>query len=70
VRRLKDLGLLERHPRKELYEGCNTEIEALNRGGLSAGQIAKRFGMSKGAVKAVLRRRKRRGYPDRFSGVG
>jgi hypothetical protein len=64
VRRLKDAGALERRPRGERLKVRNDRIQAMHDRGLTPGQIAKREGMSRGAVRMVLRRRKRAGYAD------
>ena len=65
VRRLKDLGILDRQPRGERKAARNDRIRAKHARGLSPGLIAKQEGMTRGAVRMVLRRGKRAGYVGR-----
>lgn len=63
--RVEDLGwrVRERRLSPEPFEERNDEIERLHGRGLRPGQIANKLGMTRDAVKQVLRRRrKRNGY--------
>jgi len=62
VRRLKDLGVLERRPRGERKSERNARIRAMSARHLSPGQIAKIEGMTRNAVRMVLYRSKRARY--------
>jgi DNA-binding Lrp family transcriptional regulator len=62
VRRLRDLGIIDRPRRGERYPDRNAEIRALHTTRkLSPAQIGKQFGLTKSAVKAILRRGRKRG---------
>ena len=54
----KARGLLPRRSRGEYFAGRNSRIVALRQRGLTPGQIAKREGMTRNAVRHVLRRRR------------
>jgi hypothetical protein len=53
----------ERRLSGERFQARNDEIERLHQRGLKSGQIGKKLGMTRGAVKQVLRRRRQKsGY--------
>jgi hypothetical protein len=58
IRRLKDRGILERRPRRERKAERNALIRADHGRGLTPGQIAGKLGMTRDAVRQVLRRGK------------
>jgi hypothetical protein len=62
LRRLKDIGILSRTRRGERYPERNAQIRDLHARDLTPGQIGKLLGMTRDAVRQVLRRSRRDGY--------
>jgi hypothetical protein len=62
LRRLRDIGILTRTRRGERYPERNAAIRDMHARTLTPGQIAKLLGMSRDAVRQVLRRSRRDGY--------
>lgn len=67
LRKLRDKGILGRRPRGERKAERNERIRAQHARGLTPGQIAGLEGMSRDAVRKVLRRNNSAGYVGKTS---